>query len=100
MRPIRRWGWAAVVLAGGLSIALGQDTVSAPQLAAPAAGEKALPINLATALQLANARSLDVAVAAERVRQAAAQYERAQVLWLPSIQFGVDYFRHDGRIQT
>jgi outer membrane protein TolC len=48
---------------------------------------------------LANARSLDIAVASERIRLAAAQLERAQVLWLPSIQVGVDYFRHDGRIQ-
>src|SRR5262249_6937679 len=56
-------------------------------------------INLASALQLANARSVDVAVAGERVRLAAAQYERAHVLWLPTIQFGGDYFRHDGRIQ-
>ena len=65
----------------------------------PSSGEKVLPINLASALQLANARSVDVAVAGERVRLAAAQYERAHVLWLPTIQFGGDYYRHDGRIQ-
>jgi outer membrane protein TolC len=40
-----------------------------------------------------------VAIASERVRLAAAQLERANVLWLPTIQSGVDYFRHDGRIQ-
>src|SRR5262249_41494614 len=56
-------------------------------------------INLASALQLANARSVDVAVAGERVRLAAAQYDRAHVAWLPTIQLGIDYFRHDGRIQ-
>jgi outer membrane protein TolC len=72
----------------------------AAQEPAPAPTDKPLPINLATALQLANARSIDIAVAAERVRLAAAQYDRAHVLWLPTIQFGVDYFRHDGRIQT
>jgi outer membrane protein TolC len=58
-----------------------------------------LPINLPTALHLANVRTLDVAVASERIRLAAAQLERAQVLWLPSLVAGVDYFRHDGRIQ-
>lgn len=93
----RSW-WMAVALLGGFGIAAAQETVSPPPLA-PAPCEKSLPINLATALQLANARSVDVAVATERVRLAAAQYERAHVLWLPSIQFGVDYFRHDGRIQ-
>ena len=84
---------AAVVLMG--SVVLAQESTPAP--AVP--NEKNLPINLASALQLANARSVDVAVAGERVRLAAAQYERAHVLWLPTIQFGGDYFRHDGRIQ-
>lgn len=62
-------------------------------------GEKPYPINLATALQLAHANSLDIAVATQRVQLAAAQLERSQVLWLPTIQLGIDYFRHDGRIQ-
>jgi outer membrane protein TolC len=44
-------------------------------------------------------RPVDVALAAERVRVAAAQLERAQVLWLPTAYFGLDYFRHDGQIQ-
>src|SRR5262249_7638170 len=66
---------------------------------APAAGDKPLPINLPTALQLAGARPLDIAVASERVRVAAAQLERARVLWLPTVYLGVDYLRHDGQIQ-
>src|SRR6266851_4468904 len=70
-------------------------------LTAPAAasGDKPLPINLPSALQLANANSLDIAVASQRIQVAAAQLERANVLWLPTIQLGVDYYRHDGRIQ-
>jgi outer membrane protein TolC len=39
-------------------------------------------------------------VASERIRVAAAQLDRAEVLWLPSLQLGVDYFRHDGQIQN
>jgi outer membrane protein TolC len=66
---------------------------------APMAGDKPLPINLPTALQLANVRPLDIALASERIRVAAAQLERAQVLWLPTVYLGVDYFRHDGQIQ-
>jgi outer membrane protein TolC len=54
---------------------------------------------LPSALQLANANSLDIAVASQRIQLAVAQLERARALWLPSLQFGVDYFRHDGRIQ-
>jgi outer membrane protein TolC len=66
---------------------------------APAADDRPLPINLATALQLAGARPLDIALAAERVRVAAAQLQRANVLWLPTVYIGGDYFRHDGEIQ-
>jgi outer membrane protein TolC len=66
----------------------------------PAPCEKPLPINLPTALQLANARPLDIALASERIRLAAAQLERANVLWLPTLQMGIDYFRHDGQIQA
>jgi outer membrane protein TolC len=58
-----------------------------------------LPINLPTALQLAGVRPLDVAAASERIAVAAAQLDRARVLWLPTLYFGADYERHDGRIQ-
>jgi outer membrane protein TolC len=85
--------WCGILVVFTAALAQGQE------VAPPPGGEKALPINLAAALQLANARSVDVALAQERVQLAAAQYERAHVLWLPTIQFGGDYFRHDGRIQ-
>jgi outer membrane protein TolC len=68
-------------------------------LPAPGPSDKPLPINLPTALQLANVRPLDIAVASERIRLAVATLERAQVLWLPTVYAGVDYFRHDGQIQ-
>jgi len=71
-------------------------TLGAPK---PLADDKPLPINLPTALTLAHAQPLDIALASERVRLAAAQLDRAKVLWLPSLSWGVDYFRHDGRIQ-
>jgi outer membrane protein TolC len=71
--------------------------VAAPPLIA---SDRPLPINLPTALQLAGVRPLDIGLASERIRLAAAQLERAQVLWLPTIQLGVDYYRHDGQIQS
>jgi outer membrane protein TolC len=61
--------------------------------------DRPLPITLPTALQLADSRPIDVAVAAQRIQQAAAQLERANVLWLPTLTFGTDYFRHDGQVQ-
>src|SRR5262249_21775739 len=41
----------------------------------------------------------DISLASERIRLAAAQLDRAQVLWLPTVYVGADYFRHDGQIQ-
>lgn len=66
----------------------------------PAADQgKPLPIDLPTALALSGSRPLDVRLAAERVRAAAAAFDRARVLWLPDLSVGVEYYRHDGQIQ-
>jgi outer membrane protein TolC len=55
-----------------------------------------LPINLATALRLSDARPLIVAAAQASVWVAEAQLTRAKVLWVPQLNLGVDYIRHDG----
>ena len=54
------------------------------------------PINLATALRLADARPLIVAAAQAGVWVAEAQLTRAKVLWVPTLNIGFDYIRHDG----
>ncbi|OAI46954.1 hypothetical protein AYO44_01895 [Planctomycetaceae bacterium SCGC AG-212-F19] len=72
--------------------------VATPQ-AAPLPGICTLPINLPTALQLANVKNLDVALASERIRLALAQENRLRTLWLPTIFLGGDYARQDGQIQ-
>ncbi len=59
-----------------------------------------LPINLATALQLSNARPFDVQIAGRQVAAAAAAYDRARLLWVPNIALGVDYFAHTGPQQN
>lgn len=58
-----------------------------------------LPINLPTALQLANVRPLDVALASTRLQAEVARQRQAQALWLPTIYLGTDYARHDGQLQ-
>ena len=55
-----------------------------------------LPINLATAMQLSGARPLDIAAATAQVQQALALHLQAKALWIPNLNAGVDYFRHDG----
>src|SRR5271157_6567938 len=54
------------------------------------------PINLATALRLSDARPLIVAAAQASVWVAEAQLTRAKVLWVPQLNIGFDYIRHDG----
>ncbi|MBV8312792.1 MAG: TolC family protein, partial [Planctomycetaceae bacterium] len=54
------------------------------------------PINLATALRLSDARPLMVAAAQASVWVAEAQLTRAKVLWVPQLNIGFDYIRHDG----
>jgi hypothetical protein len=55
-----------------------------------------LPINLATALRLSDARPLIVAAAQASVWVAEAELTRAKVLWVPTLNNGFDYLRHDG----
>jgi outer membrane protein TolC len=62
----------------------------------PASEDHPLPINLPTALRMADARPLVIAAAQASVRQAAARLEQAQALWLPNLNLGASYYRHDG----
>ncbi len=64
-----------------------------------ASAEERYPIDLATALQLAGANNLQIALASERVQEAQARLEGAEVLWVPSVNAGFGYNKHDGRIQ-
>ena len=63
------------------------------------AGDRPLPINLATALYLSNARPLVIAFARNSVEIAAAQLQRAKVMWLPNVNAGIGYMHHDGEDQ-
>ena len=68
--------------------------------AAPEATDRPLPINLATALYLSNARPLVIAFARNSVELAAAQLEHAKVVWLPNLNAGIDYNHHTGEDQA
>jgi outer membrane protein TolC len=75
-------------MAGDLSLRLPAAPLEAADLR--------FPINLATALRLSDARPLIVAAAQASVWIAEAQLTRAKVLWVPQLNFGGDYIRHDG----
>jgi outer membrane protein TolC len=68
--------------------------------ASPTQSDQVLPINLATALYLSNARPLVIASAQASVEQAAALLLGAKSLWLPDLHFGMDYFHHSGLNQS
>lgn len=57
------------------------------------------PIDLPTALRLANVQNPEIALARERIREALAIQDRAEMLWLPDVAFGTNWTRHDGQIQ-
>lgn len=62
-------------------------------------GPDALPIDLLTALRLADDRNPQITVARERIREAYARQQQAEVLWLPNFEAGLTWTRHDGQIQ-
>jgi outer membrane protein TolC len=62
----------------------------------PDVTDRPLPINLATALRLADARPVIIEAARAAVETEYGLYEQARVLWLPTVYLGVDYQRHDG----
>ncbi|HWB09015.1 MAG TPA: hypothetical protein VG826_07315 [Pirellulales bacterium] len=62
----------------------------------PEPGDLRFPINLATALRLADARPIVVAATGAKVWVAEATLQKSKLLWVPTINLGADYTRHDG----
>jgi hypothetical protein len=63
-------------------------------------GTELLPIDLPTALQLANGNNPSILLARLRVDEAYARVRQAQVAWLPNLDAVPSYYRHDGEIQN
>jgi outer membrane protein TolC len=59
-------------------------------------GDVPLPINLPTALRLADARPLLIAAAQASLQFALAQWQRARVMWIPNFNVGGSYLGHAG----
>jgi outer membrane protein TolC len=70
-----------------------------PEPVAPA-DRPVLAVDLPTALALADSRNPRVALAREQIREAYALQRSAEVLWLPSIRGGANYYKHEGAIQA
>jgi outer membrane protein TolC len=59
-----------------------------------------LELNLPTALTMVGGQHPAIGFAQWRVQEAYARLHRARVLWLPSIQPGFSFNRHDGNLQA
>jgi outer membrane protein TolC len=112
-----RRGLVALLLVGLPALGLGQQPTAAdprcapvPTLAEapdparlgpaqPGPADRPLPINLATALRLADARPLVIEAARAAVETEYGLYEQSRVLWLPTVYVGIDAQRHDGAQQ-
>lgn len=67
-----------------------------PQPSAASVLPASFPIDLPTALRLANADSVQINLAREQIQQAYAEYNAAGTLWLPSLRSGVHWNKHEG----
>jgi outer membrane protein TolC len=56
-------------------------------------------MDLSTALGIVSGQNPQIALAAQRYREAYARLDQARVLWLPSIHAGVSYNKHEGTLQ-
>jgi outer membrane protein TolC len=61
--------------------------------------DRPLAINLATALRLSDARPLVIALAQQRILEASARLERANVSWIPNLNAGLYAYHHSGGAQ-
>ena len=86
----------AVVIA--LILRTPEGLAQTPAEAQPAA-PKQLPIGLDTVLHLAQEQNGQIGVAREKVREAYAEQDLAKSAWLPTINVGTAYYRHEGGIQ-
>ncbi|HBE71445.1 MAG TPA: TolC family protein [Planctomycetaceae bacterium] len=74
-----------------------EESITSMQTIAP---EEILPINLPSVLAAIDGSHPIVGISRWRVQQAYAQLSQARALWLPSIQAGLSFHRHDGNYQA
>jgi outer membrane protein TolC len=93
----------APVVARGQKVEIGPIMPVEPAPAAPAAtvpdNHPVLEVTLDSVLRLAEEQNPQMALARERVNQAYAEKDLADKRWLPDINLGSGYYRHEGGIQ-
>jgi len=74
------------------------ERAPAPKRGAPQ--RETLPIDLVTALRLVDTSNPTIALARARVVEAEQRLREVEVAWLPDLQTGPAYVRHDGQLQN
>jgi outer membrane protein TolC len=74
------------------------STAEDPKTSAEPVAAKTLAINLDTVLRLAEGQNTQIALARARVEEAFATKDLAATSWLPSLNIGTSYLRHEGGI--
>lgn len=75
------------------------DTLPMADETVPPIAPAAMPLDLGSALEMAAGQNPQVTFARQRIREASAQLQAANALWLPSLRAGVNYNKHEGRLQ-
>lgn len=66
----------------------------------PALEATGFPVDLPTVLRLTGTQNWAVQLACEKIEQAEAAVTAAEALWLPNLNFGLGYNKHEGQIQA
>lgn len=93
---------ASAKTAGAIRRTVGQRLALPPEPGksnVPADDGSARSIDLSTSLTLVAGQNPQVAFVQERVREASAELQAAEALWLPSIRAGANYNKHEGSFQ-
>ncbi len=102
--PVLGWGCAqqAIALVPSEPPALARAV--APDQAeiqvAPQAAPDVLPISLDMVLRMACDQNSQIQLAREKLNEACAQKDLADLAWLPNVYVGAAYWRHEGGIQN
>jgi len=77
-----------------------QATSVSQQVTAPeSSANEPVPIDLAAALRLVAGQNPQIGFAQQRIQEANAQVQSADLMWLPSMRVGGNFNKHEGRIQ-
>ena len=60
---------------------------------------RSFPVTLESVLELAGAKNIDIEIVAQRVEEAKAGVDAARAAYFTDLRLGVEYLRHDGRLQ-